>query len=59
VLTIWIEKKGYTGKPDIFHRYNSNGRLMKHTRKVFGFVIEEAEYTRFGEDIQINGQCKM
>jgi len=33
---IWIEKVGYDGRPDVYYKYDSNGRLMKHTRKVYG-----------------------
>lgn len=50
---IWIEEKGPGGKPNVFYRYDSSGRLMKYTRKIFGYDVTPAEYTRFGEDTQI------
>jgi len=50
---IWIEKTGHDGKPVVYYKYNSKGRLMKHTRKIFGYDVTPAEYSRFGEDTQI------
>lgn len=50
---IWIERMGKTDMPDVYYKYDSNGRLMKHTRKLFGYVIEPVEYARFGEHIRI------
>ncbi len=51
--TIWIEEMGKFGKPNIFYRYDSNGRLMKHTRSLYGYSRTPAEYSRFGEQTQI------
>lgn len=51
--SIWIEEMGTTGKPNIFYRYDSNGRLMKYARILYGYSIMPAEYTRFGEQTQI------
>ena len=48
---IWIEKTGHDGKPDVYYKYDSKGRLMKHTRKIFGYEITPAEYARFGEAV--------
>jgi hypothetical protein len=50
---IWIETVGYDGRPDVYYRYDSDGRLMKHARKVFGYVVTPAEYSRFGEAVEL------
>ena len=50
---IWIEKAGYDSRPDVYYKYDSNGRLMKHTRKTFGYAVTPAEYERFGERIEL------
>lgn len=50
---IWIEEMGSDKKPHIFYRYNTSGRLMKYTRTLYGYRITPAEYTRFGEQTQI------
>jgi hypothetical protein len=51
--TIWVEEEGHEGKPRIFYRYDGRGRLMKYTGTLFGYTITAAEYTRFGEETQI------
>lgn len=51
--TIWIEGMETDGKPEIYYAYDSNGRLMKHTRDLYGYTITHAEYIRFGESTQI------
>lgn len=50
---IWIEEMDSDGKPNIFYRYNTSGRLMKYTRTLYGYSITPAEYARFGEQTQI------
>jgi hypothetical protein len=50
---IWIEKVGYDGRPAVYYRYDSKGRLKKHTRKIFGYMVTPAEYSRFGEAIEL------
>jgi hypothetical protein len=49
---IWIEKVGRDGRPDVYYKYGSKDRLMKHTRKTFGYAVTPAEYERFGERIE-------
>ena len=51
--SIWIEKVGYDGRPDVYYKYDSKGRLKKHTRKIFGYVVTPAEYRRFGEYVEL------
>lgn len=46
---IWVERMGKDKKPDIFYRYNSKGRLMKYSRTLYGYSVDEAEFVRFGE----------
>lgn len=48
---IWIEKMGKDGKPFVFYRYETNGRLMKYTRGLYGYSVSPAEYARFGEQV--------
>lgn len=50
---IWIDDVGKDGKPNIYYRYASDGRLMQHTRTLYGYSITPAEYTRFGEQTRI------
>jgi len=50
----WIEEMGRDGKPNVFYRYDSNGRLKKYTRKIFGYEITPAEYVRFGDQVKIS-----
>ena len=52
----WIEEMGRDGKPNVFYRYDSNGRLKKYTRKIFGYDVTPAEYARFGDQITVNGE---
>ena len=47
----WIEEMGRDGKPNVFYRYDSNGRLKKYTRKIFGYDVTPAEYVRFGDQV--------
>ena len=49
---IWVETMGTDGKPDVFYRYNSKGRLMKFARTLYGYSVSEAEYVRFGEAVE-------
>jgi hypothetical protein len=53
---IWVEEKGHDGKPNVFYRYDSKGRLMKYTRKIFGYSVTAAEYERFGDHVTVNGE---
>ena len=52
--TIWVEEIGTDGKPMVYYKYDSNGRLMKHTRSLYGYSVAYAEYTRFGEAVAMN-----
>ena len=50
----WIEEMGRDGKPNVFYRYDSNGRLKKYARNIFGYEITPAEYARFGDQVQMS-----
>lgn len=57
--TIWVEGRDVNGKPVVYYRYDSNGRLVRHERGLYGYVITPADYTRFGEACQVeNGKLR-
>lgn len=51
---IWIEEQAHDGKPTIFYRYDPGGRLKQYTRTLYGFRVKPAEYTRFGEQVDLD-----
>ena len=50
---IWIEEKGADGRPWIFYRYDSKGRLKRYSRTLWGWSVTPADIARFGDQTKL------